>query len=104
MRARVKQVRSLHVGEKAVLLGAFHAVDTQRTGKVKPEQFVRAWERLQVTVTTEEAMAVGTPEWQNGGNARFRFILASFDAYTALALASAHFLAPFTPSKPRGYT
>lgn len=62
MRARLKQVRSLHAGEKAMLLGAFHGVDTQRTGKVTPEQFVRAWGRLQITVTTEEAMAAGTQE------------------------------------------
>ena len=32
-------------------------VDRQRTGKVTPEQFIKAWGRLQIAVTTEEAMA-----------------------------------------------
>ena len=57
MRSRLRQARSLHAGEKAVLLGAFHGVDKQRTGKVNPEQFIKAWGRLQVAVSPEEAMA-----------------------------------------------
>ena len=32
-------------------------VDRQRTGKVTPEQFIKAWGRLQIAVSTEEAMA-----------------------------------------------
>ena len=34
-----------------------HVVDAQRTGKVTPQQFIAAWGRLQIAVTTEEAMA-----------------------------------------------
>lgn len=57
MRSRLKQLRSLHAGEKAILLGAFHKVDLERAGKISPAQFIAAWKRLSVAVTMEEAMA-----------------------------------------------